>query len=140
IRFLPGTGEMLASGSIVDLPAIFIAALVTIVLVIGIRESAGFNATMVILKVAIVLFVIGVGVFFINPANWTANFAPYGYGGLSLPFFSEGPVGAQPVGMLAGAATIFFSYIGFVSVSTLFAEANNPQRDVPICNIHSLPP
>src|SRR6266404_2487837 len=95
IKFIPATGEMMASGSIVDLPAIFIAALVTVVLVIGIRESAGFNATMVILKVAIVLFVIGVGVFFINPANWTTNFAPYGYGGISIPFFMEGPVGAQ---------------------------------------------
>src|SRR5437667_9053586 len=128
----------MASGSIVDLPAIFIAALVTIVLVIGIRESAGFNATMVILKVAIVFFVIGVGVFFINPANWTTNFAPYGYGGISIPFFMEGPVGAQPVGMLAGAATIFFAYIGFDSISTHSEEAKNPQRDVPIGIIASL--
>src|SRR5437667_2280588 len=128
----------MASGSIVDLPAIFIAALVTIVLVIGIRESAGFNATMVILKVAIVFFVIGVGVFFINPANWTANFAPYGFGGLFIPFVTEGPIGAQPVGMLAGAATIFFAYIGFDSISTHSEEAKNPQRDVPIGIISSL--
>jgi APA family basic amino acid/polyamine antiporter len=93
---------------------------------------------MVMLKVAIVLFVIGVGVFFIDPANWSRDFAPFGYGGITLPFLSEGPVGAQPVGMLAGAATIFFAYIGFDSISTHSEEARNPQRDVPIGIIASL--
>jgi APA family basic amino acid/polyamine antiporter len=138
LKFLPGTGEFQASGSYVDLPAILIATLVTIVLVIGIRESAGFNATMVILKVSIVVFVICVGAFFINPANWMNNFAPYGYSGLSLPFLSLEGGGAQPVGMLAGAATIFFAYIGFDSISTHSEEAKNPQRDVPIGIIASL--
>jgi APA family basic amino acid/polyamine antiporter len=106
----------------------------------GIQESAGFNTTMVFLKVTVVLFVILVGAFYINPANWSP-FAPYGMSGLS--FFGHtlmGQVngGGQPVGMLAGAAIIFFAYIGFDSVSTHAEEAKNPTRDVPIGIIASL--
>jgi APA family basic amino acid/polyamine antiporter len=138
LKFDPATNEFALSGHFVDIPALIITTLVTIVLVVGIRESAGFNAAMVILKVAIVLFVIGVGVFFINPENWTRNFAPFGYGGITLPFMGDGSSGAQPVGMLAGAATIFFAYIGFDSISTHSEEAKNPQRDVPIGIIASL--
>ena len=66
-----------------DLPALLITALVTIILVVGIKESTRFNAAMVIVKLAIVLFVIVVGAFYVNPANWTP-FAPFGYGGLSF--------------------------------------------------------
>ena len=93
-----------------------------------------------ILKVAIVLFVIVVGAFYVNPDNWDP-FAPYGYTGIS--FFGKtllgqtGP-GGEPLGMLAGAAVIFFAYIGFDSVSTHAEEAKNPQRDVPIGIITSL--
>jgi APA family basic amino acid/polyamine antiporter len=81
-----------------------------------------------------------VGAFYINPANWR-NFAPYGWTGLSV--FGKtvlGQVGQDgaPVGMLAGAAMIFFAYIGFDSVSTHAEEAKNPQRDVPIGIISSL--
>ncbi len=130
IKYMDKTGEIVASGAIVDLPAIFIAAAVTVVLVIGIRESAGFNAAMVILKVSVVMFVIGVGVFYIHRSNWTNNFAPFGFG------FSS--VGGSNIGMLAGAATIFFAYIGFDSISTHSEEARNPQRDVPIGIISSL--
>src|SRR5438045_3933439 len=77
----PSVGHFLATGTWFDLPGVIIAALVTIVLVIGIRESAGFNTTIVIVKVAIVLFVIVVGSFYVNPANWHP-FSPYGFGGL----------------------------------------------------------
>ncbi len=73
-----------------DLPAVIISALVTWVLVIGIKESANFNSVMVIIKVSIVLFVIGVGAFYVKTANWSP-FAPYGYGGLS--FFGWAPDG-----------------------------------------------
>src|SRR4028119_1399522 len=73
-------GEFVATGSYFDLPAVVITAIVTVVLVRGIKESASFNAVMVILKLAVVLFVIGVGAFYVNPANWRP-FAPYGYGG-----------------------------------------------------------
>jgi APA family basic amino acid/polyamine antiporter len=126
------------TGSYLDLPALFITVVLTIILVIGIRESAGFNAAMVVVKVAIVLFVIAVGAFYVNPDNWTP-FAPYGYGGVS--FFGEpifGEKGVKPVGMLAGAAIIFFAYIGFDSVSTHAEEARNPRRDVPLAIIGSL--
>jgi len=122
-----------------DLPALLIAALVTWILVIGIKESANFNATMVIIKVAIVIFVIAVGIFYFRKANWS-NFAPFGYGGLSFFGWTPGRVNAdgKPVGMLAGAAVIFFAYIGFDSVSTHSEEAKNPQRDLPIGIIISL--
>jgi APA family basic amino acid/polyamine antiporter len=139
-RYDVGAGEFVRTGSMVNLPAIIIVMIVTAVLVKGIQESASFNAAMVIIKVAAVLFVIGVGAFFIDPANWDP-FAPYGWTGLS--FFGNhvaGQVdpGGSPLGMLAGAAIIFFAYIGFDSVSTHTEEAKNPQRDVPIGIVFSL--
>ena len=109
-------------------------------LVKGIQESAGFNAAMVAIKLAAVLFVIVVGAFYINPANWHP-FAPYGLTGVSFfghPLLGQTNAGGQPLGMLAGAAIIFFAYIGFDSVSTHAEEAKNPQRDVPIGIIASL--
>jgi basic amino acid/polyamine antiporter, APA family len=111
-----------------------------VVLVVGIRESARFNNTMVVIKLGVVLLVIVAGAFYVNPANWHP-FSPFGWAGLSL--FGKtiwGQVGADgaPVGMLAGAAMIFFAYIGFDSVSTHAEEARNPQRDVPFGIITSL--
>src|SRR5579863_8439834 len=134
------TGRLVLTGTWFDLPAIVIAALVTIVLVKGIRESASLNTAIVILKLAIVFFVIGVGSFYVNPGNWRP-FTPFGLTGLS--FFGHtvmgrtGPAGA-PVGMLAGAAIVFFAYIGFDSISTHAEEARNPSRDVPIGIMTSL--
>lgn len=126
-------------GSLFNLPAFVIVALVTIVLVVGIKESASFNATMVIIKLVAVLFVIGVGAFYVDTANW-APFAPFGYTGISffgIPVAGE-TVAGRPVGAMAGAALAFFAYIGFDSVSTHSEEAKNPQRDVPIGIIASL--
>jgi len=124
-----------------NLLAILVVSAVTAVLVKGIQESAGFNALMVAIKVSAVLFVIVVGAFYINPENWTRDFAPYGWTGVSvfgIPVLGKpGPEGT-PVGMLAGAAIIFFAYIGFDAVSTQAEEAKNPQRDVPIGIIASL--
>ena len=138
--FNPGTGAFHATGSWFDLPAIVVAGLVTWVLVIGIRESARFNVAMVAIKLVVVFFVIVVGSFHVDPANWTP-FAPFGYSGLSFfgttLFGQSGPAG-EPLGMLAGAAVIFFAYIGFDSVSTHAEEAVRPQRDVPIGIIASL--
>jgi basic amino acid/polyamine antiporter, APA family len=127
----------------VNLLAILVVTAVTIVLVKGIQESAGFNAVMVAIKVAAVLFVIIVGAFYINPENWTRDFAPYGWTGVSFfghPVPGLGKLGPEgtPVGVLAGAAIIFFAYIGFDAVSTQAEEAKNPQRDVPIGIIASL--
>ena len=136
----PALGKLVATGKVLDLPAILIALAVTVVLVVGIRESATFNAAMVILKVAIVIFVIAVGAFYINPANWHP-FAPYGYTGINFfgkTLFGRADAGGQPLGMLAGAAIIFFSYIGFDSVSTHSEEARRPARDVPVGIIASL--
>lgn len=134
------TGHLMATGTLIDLPAFVISAILTIILVIGIRESATFNGIMVVAKLLVVLFVIVVGACYIDPANWHP-FAPYGWKGLS--FFGEtfvwgrGP-GGQPAGMLAGAGIIFFAYIGFDAVSTHAEEARNPHRDVPIGIIASL--
>jgi APA family basic amino acid/polyamine antiporter len=134
------SGRFVTTGSYINLPAVVIVIILTIILVKGIQESASFNATMVAIKLLAVLFVIGVGVFYIDKANWHP-FAPYGWTGLN--FFGkhiagQTNAGGQPVGMLAGAAIIFFAYIGFDSVSTHTEEAKNPQRDVPIGIITSL--
>lgn len=107
-----------------NLPALLIALVVTTVLAIGIKESAKFNSTIVVVKVAVVLFVLGLGAKYIHPGNWGSNwhdFAPYGWSGIG-----------------AGAAYIFFAYIGFDAVSTTAQEAKNPQRDLPIGMIASL--
>jgi APA family basic amino acid/polyamine antiporter len=140
IRYDMETGVFVPTGSFVNLTAIIIVTVVTAILVKGISESATFNASMVGIKVAAVLFVIGFGAFYINPANWHP-FAPYGWTGVS--FFGHHVAGqadpsGTPLGMLAGAAIIFFAYIGFDSVSTHTEEAKNPQRDVPIGIIASL--
>ncbi|MGE0759933.1 MAG: amino acid permease [Pirellulaceae bacterium] len=124
-----------------NLPAILIVALVTMVLVKGISESAGFNALMVGIKVAAVLFVIAVGAFYVAPENWTRDFAPFGWTGVSffgIPVLGSTNLAGEPVGVLAGSAIIFFAYIGFDSVSTHAEEAMNPQRDVPVGIIASL--
>jgi APA family basic amino acid/polyamine antiporter len=133
-------GHFVRTAGVVNLPAILVVALVTAILVKGISESASFNAAMVFLKVTVVLFVILTGAFYVNPANWRP-FAPYGMTGFSFfghTLFGQVDAGGKPVGMLAGAAIIFFAYIGFDSVSTHAEEAKNPSRDVPIGIIASL--
>ncbi len=107
-----------------NLPAFIIALLITAILVIGIQESAKFNAGIVILKLTVVLFVIGLGSHYVHRANWGTDwhtFAPFGMGGIGL-----------------AAGLVFFSYIGFDAVSTTAQEAINPQRDMPIGIILSL--
>jgi APA family basic amino acid/polyamine antiporter len=133
-------GHFVSTGCYMNLPAILIVMVITFILVKGIQESATFNATMVFIKVAAVIFVIIVGAMYIDKANWHP-FAPYGWTGLN--FFGKHiagmkNAGGEPVGMLAGAAIIFFAYIGFDSVSTHTEEAKNPQRDVPIGIVISL--
>jgi len=133
-------GDVVFTGAWCNLPAILVVAVIAAILVKGIKESAGFNATMVFIKVAAVLFVILVGAFYINPENWHP-FAPYGWTGLNLfghHVAGQTSAAGEPVGVLAGAAIIFFAYIGFDAVSTQAEEARNPQRDVPIGIIASL--
>ena len=134
------SGHFEATGTWFDLPALIIVAILTIVLVIGIRESTRFNNTMVAIKLAIVCLVIIAGSFYVKVANWQP-FAPYGWAGVGLfgkPLWGQTGADGTPVGMLAGAAMIFFAYIGFDSVSTHAEEARNPQRDVPFAIVTSL--
>jgi len=116
------------TGAVVNLPAIILIALMTTLLVIGIRESARFNNFIVVLKVAIVLLVIGFGFMYVNQANWhpfiPPNTGEYGHYGWS--------------GIIRGSAVVFFAYIGFDAVSTAAQEAKNPQRDMPIGMLGSL--
>ncbi len=120
IDFDPVTGTWGATGAIMNLPAFLVVLAITVILVIGISESARFNAAMVVVKLAVVFLVIGLGSQYIRTENWH-------------PFL---PFGAP--GVLKGSAYIFFAYIGFDSVSTHAEEAKNPQRDVPIGIIASL--
>jgi len=108
----------------INVPAFIIAMVITTILAIGIKESARFNATIVVIKVSVVLFVIALGFAYVSKGNWGmswSSFAPYGFSGIG-----------------AGAAYIFFAYIGFDAVSTTAQEAKNPQRDLPIGIITSL--
>ncbi len=102
------------------LPALLIVAAVTALLVYGIRESARTNTTIVIIKIAVVMFVIAFGAFLVHPTNWHP-FMPTGMGGV-----------------MSGAAIVFFAFIGFDAVSTTAEETKNPQRDMPIGIIASL--
>ncbi|MFH0799769.1 MAG: amino acid permease [Pseudomonadota bacterium] len=133
-------GQIVATGTIINLPAIIITVILTAILVIGIKESARLNAVMVAIKIAVVFFVIAVGAFYVKPENWYP-FAPFGLGGLSIfgkTVLGQTSANGQPLGMLAGAAVIFFAYIGFDMVSTQAEEAVNPKRDIPIGIIASL--
>ncbi len=103
-----------------NIPAFLIVMLLTVVLVRGIRESAETNNVMVLLKIAAILAFVFVGMRFIHPANYHP-FAPQGW-----------------PGVLTGGSIIFFTYIGFDSVSTAAEEARNPQRDLPIGIIATL--
>ena len=109
-----------ADGGLMNLPAAIIVLLVTIVLVIGVKESARTAGVIVMVKLAAILVFLAIGTPSVNPANWT-------------PFM---PFGFQGVG--AAAAIVFFAYIGFDAVSTTAEEARNPQRDLPIGIIASL--
>jgi APA family basic amino acid/polyamine antiporter len=138
--FDPATGTLSSTGKLFDLPALVITAIITVVLVKGIRESASFNAVMVGIKVAVVLVVIAVGAMYVDSRNWHP-FAPYGLSGVAFfgrTILGQTGKGGEPLGMLAGAGMIFFAYIGFDSVSTHAEEARNPRRDVPIGIISSL--
>jgi len=140
ISYDMGVGRLVASGSVINLPAVGIVAFTTIVLIVGIRESARLNAAMVGIKLAAVLFVIVAGLFYVKAANWHP-FAPYGLTGVNFfghTLLGQTDAGGRPLGMLAGAALAFFAFIGFDSVSTHAEEARQPRRDVPIGIIASL--
>jgi basic amino acid/polyamine antiporter, APA family len=114
--------------AIFNLPAVIIIFIVTVLLVVGIKESAGFNDLIVLVKLAVVLIFI-VGAFrAINSVNWHP-FIPMNTG-------QSGHFGWS--GVMTGAGIVFFAYVGFDAVSTAAQEAKNPQRDMPIAIIGSL--
>lgn len=123
VNLLAGLGIIIPSWMCTppfNVPALLITAVITTLLVIGIKESARFNNFIVIVKLIVILFFIIFGLFFIKPANWSP-FMPFGW-----------------TGVMTGAAIVFFAYIGFDAVSTTAEETKNPQRDLPIGIIVSL--
>lgn len=118
-----------------NLPALLIVFLVTTILVRGIKEAASTNTLLVVLKVAVVLFIVIAGAQYVNVANWTP-FIPNREEIINSSGHKHMAYGWQ--GILAGAAYIFFAYIGFDAVSTQAGEAKNPQKDVPFGIIVSL--
>ena len=109
---------------IFNLLAFLIVAVITIVLVWGIRESASFNAVMVVIKIVVLLFFIGIALYYVSPSKMTTNWTPFQPNGWR--------------GTFTGAALVFFAYIGFDAVSTVAEECKNPARDLPIGIIASL--
>ncbi|SDN38754.1 basic amino acid/polyamine antiporter, APA family [Fictibacillus solisalsi] len=112
----PGTGK----GGIINLPAVIIILIITTLLSRGIRESARVNNIMVFIKLAVIILFIVAGIGYVKPDNWTP-FMPFGFQGI-----------------VAGAATVFFAYIGFDAVATAAEEVKRPQRDLPLGIIWSL--
>jgi len=124
--FLEG-GEV---GGFVNLPAVIITGLVTLLLVIGTKESATFNSVLVAIKVAALTLFVAVTVPMI--AGHTQHFTPF------VPRGWGNPLGSSGVGVMGAAASIFFAYVGFDAVSTASEETKNPQRNVPIGLMASL--
>jgi len=116
-------------GGVVNLPAALIILTLMVLLAAGVKQSARFNMAMVFVKLLTIAVFVAVAAFNINPANWDP-FMPFGWSGTD----AEG----HPVGIMAGAAMVFFAYVGFDAVSTAVEEARNPQRDVPIGIVASL--
>jgi amino acid transporter len=105
---------------VADLPALGIVFLITVLVYIGIRESKTASNIMVALKLAVILLVIILGAFYVQPSNWSP-FAPNGF-----------------TGVMAGVAAVFFAYIGFDALSTTAEECKNPYRDLPRGMLYSL--
>ena len=126
-------------GTVFNLPAVLVVLLLTAILVIGIKISARFNEVVVAIKVAVVLFVIVAGLFYINVANYSPFVPPSqpaeaGSGGdrtLLEAIFGAAPANFGVSGIFAAAALVFFAYIGFDIVATVAEETRNPQRDMP---------
>ncbi len=127
INYDPHVGWIM-TGAVLNFPAMFIIAIITTLLVIGIRESADFNNIIVIVKVAVILLFVGFGIAYIHHSNWVPFIPP-----------NQGHFGEFGwSGILRGAGVIFFAYIGFDAVSTTAQEAKNPQKDMPIGIMGSL--
>src|SRR5690554_1292951 len=122
-------GPFAPEPGLVNLPAMGIILVLMCLLIVGVRESIRINAVMVFIKTLTIVVFLAVGIFHINPDNWTP-FMPFGW-------YSTATGGA-PVGILAGASIVFFAYIGFDAIATAVEEARDPARDVPKGIIASL--
>ncbi len=134
--FDPETHAWSTTGNVLNVPAMLIIATVSILLVIGVKESARVNNAIVVLKVAIVLLFVLSGIWFVKESNWvvagtnpTGAFIPPNSGQFGIYGYS---------GILRGAAVVFFAYIGFDAVSTAAQETENPQRNMPLGILGSL--
>ncbi len=128
VKFDDATSSFIATGDIINLPAVIIVALVTMILIKGVKESATVNSIIVVIKVIVVLLFIFFAAPFVNQENWKPFIPPntgtFGHFGLS--------------GIFRAASLVFFAYIGFDAVSTAAQEAKNPKRDMPIGILGSL--
>jgi APA family basic amino acid/polyamine antiporter len=125
--FDPATNAWLATGAVLNVPAVIIILLVTTLLVLGIRESARVNDVIVIIKLGIILLFIFAGVWYFSPANWATASNPHG--AFIPPAAGPGRYGWD--GIVRGGAVVFFAYIGFDAVSTAAQEAIEPQKNMP---------
>jgi APA family basic amino acid/polyamine antiporter len=121
-------GEWIRTGAVLNFPAVFIVAIITTVLVFGIKESVRINNIIVLIKITVILLFIGFGISYINPDNYhpfiPENAGEYGKFGWS--------------GILRASGIIFLAFVGFDAISTVAQEAKNPQRDMPIGILGSL--
>jgi APA family basic amino acid/polyamine antiporter len=134
LAYDPATGVWSATGALINLPAIFIIVAVSILLVIGIKESAKVNNAIVAVKLVIIVAFILAGVWLVKASNWVTPTNPAG--AFIPPNIGPGQFGWS--GIVRGAAVVFFAYIGFDAVSTAAQEARDPQKDMPIGILGSL--
>ena len=147
VGFLAGMGvelpAMLAAGphvegGLINLPAVFIIAVVTGLLLLGTRESATLNAILVVIKIVALIAFVAIALPAFDPANFTP-FMPNGFGAPALPFAEQ--ITGQPVvqtGVMAAAAIIFFAFYGFDAISTAAEETKRPERDLAIGIVGSM--
>lgn len=134
LSFNPHTGDWASTGALLNVPAMVVVVLTSILLAIGTRESARFNTIIVVIKLAVVVAFIALGWGAVDHHNWVTAGNPLG--NFVPPLDAEGSFGWS--GVLRGAGVVFFAYIGFDAVSCAAQEAKNPQRDVPLGIIGSL--
>jgi basic amino acid/polyamine antiporter, APA family len=127
--FGKGVGDLdvVSTGALINLPAVFIVAVLTYICYVGIRQSSVFNTVIVAIKVTVVLLFIFFGIAYISPENWHPFIPP-----------QEGPGKYGWPGIMTASGIIFFAYIGFDAISTAAQETKNPQRDMPIGILGSL--
>ncbi|MFL6213494.1 MAG: amino acid permease [Blastocatellia bacterium] len=136
LAFDPVSHQWTSTGAIINIPAMLIIAAVTVLLVIGVQESANVNSAIVVIKIAIVLIFIIAGIGYVSTRNWVTAANPTGSMIPPNPTGEFGNFGWS--GIARAASVVFFAYIGFDAVSCAAQEAKNPQKDMPIGIMGSL--